>query len=337
MGLLSKTAEMLDRRFGWDRLPRPIGVLALVGLRQSLRRENLHDTGVSDVVAPRGGDTSVRRLDGSYTDLDQPTMGMIGQRFGRNVPVSITSPEPLPGLLEPNPRVVSRELLTRHEFKPATIVNVLAGAWLQFEVHDWFSHGKNEAEEPWELELADDDPWAERPMRIERTRRDPSHPDGGAADVRHRRLALVGRLADLRQRRGVRATRSAPARAAGSGSTRTASSRATSTKRSISPASPATSGSASRSCTRSSRGSTTRSSSTSPASTRNWTTTRSTRRPTRQRGADGEDPHRRVDARDHRAPDDRVRDARELVRDPRQAPRPAQLERGARRHPRLGH
>ena len=57
-------------------------------------------------------------------------------------------------------------------------MNVLAGAWLQFEVHDWFSHGKNLAEEPFELELADDDPWAERPMRIERTRPDPS-PDAG--------------------------------------------------------------------------------------------------------------------------------------------------------------
>ena len=56
-------------------------------------------------------------------------------------------------------------------------MNVLAGAWLQFEVHDWFSHGKNLPEEPFELELADDDPWAERPMRIERTRNDP-FPDG---------------------------------------------------------------------------------------------------------------------------------------------------------------
>ena len=107
---------------------------------------------------------------------------MIGARFGRNVPLAGTHPEPLPGLLDPNPRLVSRRLLTRDEFKPATIVNVLAGAWLQFEVHDWFSHGKNLPEEPFELELADDDPWSERPMRIERTRTDP-FPDtnGGAA------------------------------------------------------------------------------------------------------------------------------------------------------------
>jgi hypothetical protein len=178
MGLLSKTAGMLDRRVGWDRLPRPLGVLTLVGLRQTLRRENLYDAGVSDVVAPTGNPTNARNLDGSYNDLGQPTMGMVGQRFGRNVPVAITEPEAMPSILEPNPRLVSRELLTRDEFKPATIVNVLAGAWLQFEVHDWFSHGKNEPQEPWELDLADDDPWAERPMRIERTRRDASHRDG---------------------------------------------------------------------------------------------------------------------------------------------------------------
>jgi hypothetical protein len=178
MGLLSKTAGMLDSRVGWDRLPRPLGVLTLVGLRQTLRRENLHDAGVSDVVAPTGNPTNARNLDGSYNDLGQPTMGMVGQRFGRNVPVAITEPEAMPSILEPNPRLVSRELLTRDEFKPATIVNVLAGAWLQFEVHDWFSHGKNEPQEPWELDLADDDPWADRPMRIERTRRDASHRDG---------------------------------------------------------------------------------------------------------------------------------------------------------------
>ena len=179
MGLLSKTAGFLDRRFGWDRLPRPLGVLTLVGLRQTLRKLNLYDTGVSDAVAPTGADTRARTLDGSHNDLSQPTMGMVGQRFGRNVPVAITAPETLPGILEPNPRLVSRELLTRDEFIPATIVNVLAGAWLQFEVHDWLSHGQNEAENPWEVELAGDDPWYERPMQIARTRRDPSHRDDG--------------------------------------------------------------------------------------------------------------------------------------------------------------
>ena len=172
--LLTATAGALDRRFGWDRLPRPLGVLTLVGLRLRLRERNLYDTGPGGATAAtNGGGHGARTSDGSYNDLDAPAMGMIGARFGRNVPLDRTYPEELPGLLEPSPRVVSRELLTRDEFKPATIVNVLAGAWLQFEVHDWFSHGKNLPEEPFELDLADDDTWHERPMRIERTRNDP--------------------------------------------------------------------------------------------------------------------------------------------------------------------
>ena len=176
--LLIATAGALDRRFGWDRLPRPLGVMTLVGLRNRLREENLYDTGVGGAKAgPNGNGRDVRTTDGSYNDLDSPAMGMIGARFGRNVPVEGTHPETLPELLEPSPRLVSRKLLTRDEFKPATIVNVLAGAWLQFEVHDWFSHGKNLPDEPFELELEADDTWAERPMRIERTRNDP-FPDG---------------------------------------------------------------------------------------------------------------------------------------------------------------
>ena len=181
--LLTATATALDRRFGWDRLPLPLGVFTLAGLRTRLREENLYDTGAGGVkAAPNTGPHDSRTVDGSYNDLEQPAMGMIGARFGRNIPLGNTYPETLPGLLDPSPRLVSRRLLTRDEFKPATIVNVLAGAWLQFEVHDWFSHGKNPPEEPFEVELDADDPWRDRPMRIERTRTDP-YPDtnGGAA------------------------------------------------------------------------------------------------------------------------------------------------------------
>ncbi len=74
-------------------------------------------------------------------------MGALGSRFGRNVPLRWTYAEPTDSLLEPNPRLVSRRLLTREQFQPATTLNLLAGAWIQFEVHDWFSHGKGEAGE----------------------------------------------------------------------------------------------------------------------------------------------------------------------------------------------
>jgi hypothetical protein len=179
--LLITTAGALDRRFGWDRLPRPLGVITLVGLRTRLREENLYDTGAGGArAAANGGPRNVRTTDGSYNDLERPAMGMIGARFGRNVPLDRTFPEEPPGVLEPSPRLVSRKLLTRDEFKPATIVNVLAAAWLQFEVHDWFSHGANPSDRPFELVLDEDDSWAERPMRIERTRSDPfPDADGG--------------------------------------------------------------------------------------------------------------------------------------------------------------
>jgi Animal haem peroxidase len=179
--LLTGPARALDRWIGWDRLPKPIGILALVGVRTRLRQRNLYDT---ETVAPKPPTNGVparylkaRSLDGSFNDLDSPRMGAIGARFGRNVPLDRTFPQALPDLMEPNPRVVSRELLTRREFLPATTLNLLAGAWLQFEVHDWFSHGENQVENPWEVALADDDPWHERPMRIPRTRRDPTSDD----------------------------------------------------------------------------------------------------------------------------------------------------------------
>jgi hypothetical protein len=95
------------------------------------------------------------------------------------VPLEYTVREPDDKLLEPNPRVVSRELLTRNEFNPAATLNLFAGAWIQFEVHDWFSHGENEADNPWVVPVADDDPWPQHPMEIERTRPDPSADPSG--------------------------------------------------------------------------------------------------------------------------------------------------------------
>jgi len=179
--LLERTAARLDRRRGWDRLPKWVAMLALVGIRSRLRRENLYDTETVHPLPPAGDPPEralrARTLDGSFNDLSSPRMGAVGARFGRNVPVDRTFPEEPPALLEPSPRVVSRELLTRHEFVPATTLNLLAGAWLQFEVHDWFSHGQNETETPWEAALAEGDDWADDPMRIPRTRRDPTSDD----------------------------------------------------------------------------------------------------------------------------------------------------------------
>ena len=183
--LLDSLAEALDRRFGWDKLPKVIALPTLIGLRNRLREKNLYDTGRGQLDRPDVDEhksyLTARTLDGSFNDLSDPLMGALGSRFGRNVPLNHTYAEPTDALLEPNPRLVSRELLTRKQFQPATTLNLLAGAWIQFEVHDWFSHGKPETEEPWKIALAEDDPWPQRPMEIQRTRRDPSPDPSGPA------------------------------------------------------------------------------------------------------------------------------------------------------------
>ncbi len=80
--------------------------------------------------------------------------------------------------------MVSRELLTRTEFVPATTVNAIAAAWLQFMIRDWFSHGKGDPARSWNIELADDDPFPERPLTILRTIADPTRPPGSTTTRR---------------------------------------------------------------------------------------------------------------------------------------------------------
>jgi hypothetical protein len=179
-----RVAQAVDHAIGWDRLPTPLGLLVLTGIRNILRQSNLYDTtsepGINrPPVAPRDAvNLTARTIDGTYNDLEAPAMGMAGSRFGRNVPVEHTYPDPEPALLTPNPRDVSLELLTRDEFLPATSVNVLAAAWLQFMIRDWFSHGRGSKERAWELPLREDDPWTEHPMKIPRTLPDPTRTSG---------------------------------------------------------------------------------------------------------------------------------------------------------------
>src|SRR5947207_5825606 len=131
LGLIGRSAERLDRRYGWPRLPRPIAIVTLIGLRDRLRRRNLFDTSADapgqpmEPLPPGSRYLEARTIDGTYNDLKVPRMGSRGSRFGRNVPIDSTWPDPLPGILDPNPRTVSRELPTRHEFIPASTLNLL--------------------------------------------------------------------------------------------------------------------------------------------------------------------------------------------------------------------
>src|SRR5262249_18844247 len=175
--------DQLPGRLGWEQLPLPLAMTVLIGLRNRLREKNLYDTGRGPRDEPDVSDhpryLTARTLDGTYNDLHDPLMGSLGSRFGRNVPLEFTVREPQDRLLEPNPRTISNGLLTRNELVPPPTLILLAGAWHQSEVHDWFSHGKNEPENPALVPLAADDPWPDHPMRIARTRQDPSaSPDG---------------------------------------------------------------------------------------------------------------------------------------------------------------
>jgi hypothetical protein len=179
--MFNAASTMLDRRYGWDKLPLPLALTVLVGLRNELRRHNLHDSNLlptgalPELPAPPADDT-VRTIDGSYNDLTAPRAGMAGTRFGRNIPLSSINPDPEATLLDPSPREVSRRLLTRTEFLPATSVNVLVSAWLQFMIHDWFSHGHGDAEHAIKIPLSADDAWTQDPMLVPRTVSDPTRP-----------------------------------------------------------------------------------------------------------------------------------------------------------------
>ena len=165
--LFTRGAEKVDRAVGWSNLPTPLAVPVLIGLRQRLRESNLFDTGRGPLDHPapdgngNGNHMTARTLDGTYNDLDDPLMGSLGQPLRPQRPARGTpTPSIADALLEPNPRLVSRRLLTRDAFQPATTLNLLAAAWIQFEVHDWFSHGDNDPDEPWEIPLDDGRPLA---------------------------------------------------------------------------------------------------------------------------------------------------------------------------------
>ncbi|MFZ3492909.1 peroxidase family protein [Streptomyces sp. 5.8] len=141
---LRATFRGLNRFVPWHRLPTSLGLLNLLAFRQKLRQDNLLDTElreapprVQPVPDPIDEDMRLARsYDGTYNDLSAPKMGAVGSAFGRNL-----APVYQPDLFDvPNPVTVSRELLHRDVFLPARSLNVLAAAWIQFQVHDWVNH-----------------------------------------------------------------------------------------------------------------------------------------------------------------------------------------------------
>jgi hypothetical protein len=199
--------RLLNLFRAWYQLPTFLGVMNLGALREVLRDRNLHSTSkdpdgreVIPVTRPEGRSEvppldpiflTERQDDGYFNDLHDVEMGSAsepdpsapagtfrrsnpGARFGRNVPLKDAYPESLPGLLQPSPREISRRLLARTTFKPASILNYLAAAWIQFETHDWFFHGNPQPGNEFQIELQPGDPWEKNPMLIRRTPADPT-------------------------------------------------------------------------------------------------------------------------------------------------------------------
>lgn len=178
--------RILNRYVRWDRLWRYIGVFNLMALRADLRKYNLYDTSTIGAIPPASHSGQLkwdprfrytRTSDGSFNDLKNPAMGSAGTRFGRNFPRSCLPDQSTitdASILHPNPREVSRKLLTRDRFRSAKSLNLLAAAWIQFQVHDWVNHERSK-QEYIEIPLEPDDRWPHgRVMRVARTEMDPT-------------------------------------------------------------------------------------------------------------------------------------------------------------------
>ncbi|KAJ6589163.1 heme peroxidase [Mycena capillaripes] len=127
----------------WWNLPLYVALIYLGATRTQLSENNLYDTylpGEFPVSTCAGINTAARTISGLCNNLDTPGMGSAGTRFSRFVPINGTWGE-TDTLYTPNPRTISQNLFKRKNFTPATSINLLAAAWIQFQTHDWFSHG----------------------------------------------------------------------------------------------------------------------------------------------------------------------------------------------------
>jgi len=131
----------INKKRQWHELPFPISLLNLLSLRLDLRDMNLFDTSEE---------------------------------------IKTEATEEPPRLHDPSARTVSLELMTRDEFIPATTLNILAAAWIQFENHNWFFHGRGNAEETMDVPIEDSDDWPDHPMHVRRTVSVPASRDGAA-------------------------------------------------------------------------------------------------------------------------------------------------------------
>ena len=163
---LLQRAHKLIEHCHWHELPLPLGLVSLRAIREKLREHNLHD---SAHLLPKR-EQKYRTYDGKNTHWGCPHMGAAGTPFGRNFAPKYVYPDNSK-LMHPNPREISRKLLERKEFLPVKQLNLLAAAWIQFQVHDWFAHEMQSKDNPDRLEIpgVDGDHWEHDPIKVRRT------------------------------------------------------------------------------------------------------------------------------------------------------------------------
>ncbi len=176
----------------WYRRPLPLEILTLAYMREQLNAHNLDNNYPAGTLVgfqrpgqePPPGVSHFRTADGSWNNLADPKEGAAGTRFLRNVELSGTRPETTQ-LLTPNPREISRRLLTRPtdfagrpQITEVPFLNLLAASWIQFMNGDWINHGEILFNDAIEVSLPQDDPARSRyrqdTMFVGRTQPDPT-------------------------------------------------------------------------------------------------------------------------------------------------------------------
>ena len=152
----------------------------LATMRSILEENNLWDTyrfaEPATSACPANAKTT-RQIDGTCNDLTKTWMGAAGTRIQRNMdPTGSFAQAETTTLMSPNPRTVSRELFTRDSYKGVPFLNLLAAAWIQFNVHDWFNHTTTQLDFM-HVPLEPGDPFAQNGatfMRVPKTAPDPT-------------------------------------------------------------------------------------------------------------------------------------------------------------------
>jgi tetratricopeptide (TPR) repeat protein len=191
--LLGRIAGYRDRVWtNWYRRPLALEVLTLAYMREQLNAHNLDSSYPAGTLVgfqppgqePPPGVRHFRTADGSWNNLADPKEGAAGTRFLRNVELSAIRPETAQ-LLAPNPREISRRLLTRPsnsdgrpDMTEVPFLNLLAASWIQFMNGDWINHGEIVFKDVIEVPLPQGDPACDRyrqsNMFIGRTQPDPT-------------------------------------------------------------------------------------------------------------------------------------------------------------------